>query len=64
MTRFNLHRTVAIALTTVAGAASIYLATLPNPTQPQKNLGRTTNQIFLLGSQSLLKDPKRKEGNG
>ena len=58
---FALRRTVAIALTTLAGAASIYLATLPNPTQPQKDLGRTTNQILLLGSQPLLKEPKRKD---
>lgn len=60
MNRFNLRRTITIVLTTFAGATSIYLATLPNPTQPQKNLGHTTNQIFLIGSQSLLKEQKRK----
>lgn len=60
MKRFDLRRTVAIALTTLAGVASIYLATLPNPTQPQKDLARTTSQIFLVGSQPLLKKPDRK----
>ena len=55
MKPFNLRRKITIALTTCAGATSIYLATLPNPTQPQKDLGHTTNQIFLVGSQSLLK---------
>lgn len=42
-------------LTLSAAVISIHIATLPNPTQPQKDLGRTSNQIFLLGSQSLLK---------
>lgn len=51
----NFRRTVTIALTIAAGTTSVYLATLTNPTQPQKDLGRTTNQIFLIGSQSLLK---------
>ncbi|MER3433556.1 MAG: hypothetical protein C4288_09010 [Leptolyngbya sp. ERB_1_1] len=58
MNRSDLRQTIAIALTTLAGTASIYIATLPNPTQPQKDLGRTTNQIFLLGSQALLKEPR------
>ncbi|MBW4538533.1 MAG: hypothetical protein KME43_05225 [Myxacorys chilensis ATA2-1-KO14] len=61
MNSFNLRRPVTIVLTTLAGAASIYLATLPNPTQPQKDLGHTTNQIFLVGSQSLMKRSPRKK---
>lgn len=51
----NVRRTITIMFTIAAGTASVYIATLTNPTQPQKDLGRTTNQIFLLGSQSLLK---------
>jgi len=61
MNRFDLRQTIAIALTTLAGAASVYIATLPNPTQPQKDLGRTTNQIFLIGSQTLLKEPRERK---
>ncbi|WP_068818325.1 hypothetical protein [Phormidesmis priestleyi] len=58
MKPFNLRSAIASTLTVVAGATSIYLATLPNPTQPQTDLGHTTNQIFLVGSQSLLKNRK------
>lgn len=57
----NLYRKIVIALTIAAGTTSVYLATLTNPTQPQKDLGRTSNQIFLLGIRSLHKDDDRKK---
>lgn len=57
----NLRRAAIATLTTAATAISIQIATLPNPTQPQKDLGNTMNKLVLMGSQFLLEDLKRKD---
>lgn len=48
-----------LAMTAAAGAIAFYLAMIPNPTQPQQDLGHTANQIVFLGIQQLLKSGKK-----
>ncbi len=55
MMKFFSFRHSTLAMTTVAAAIACYLATIPNPTRPQQDLGHTANQMVLLGSQQLLK---------
>lgn len=57
----NLRRVAIATLTTAAAALSIQIAALPNPTQPQKDLGQTMNKLVLIGSQFLLEDLKRRD---
>lgn len=57
----NLRQAAIATLTTAAAALSIQIATLPNPTQPQKDLGQTMNKLVLIGSQFLLEDLKRRD---
>jgi hypothetical protein len=42
------------SLTLLAGGTSFHLATLPTPTDAQKNLSTTTNAIALAGTAALF----------
>lgn len=46
--------TVATIITTTAVSTSLYLATLPNPTDTQKQLSSTTNTIALAGATTIF----------
>jgi hypothetical protein len=50
-----------LIVTLSAAVISIHIATLPNPSKSQQDLGHTTNRILLLGSQALLKDSRHKD---
>lgn len=45
---------VATAITTTAVGTSLYLATLPNPTDIQKQLSNTANTIAIAGATSIF----------
>lgn len=46
--------TVATVITTTAVGTSLYLATLPNPTDTQKQLSSTTNTIAIAGATAIF----------
>lgn len=46
--------TLATLITTTAAGTSLYLATLPNPTDIQKDLSNTTNAIALTGATAIF----------
>lgn len=45
---------LATLITTTAAATSLYLATLPNPTDIQKELSDTTNTIAIAGATAIF----------
>jgi hypothetical protein len=46
--------TLATVITTTAAGTSLYLATLPNPTDVQKQLSNTTNTIAIAGTTAIF----------
>jgi hypothetical protein len=46
--------TLTILITTSATGTSFYLATLPNPTDIQKQLSNTTNTIAIAGATAIF----------
>ncbi len=46
--------TLAALITTTAVGISLYLATLPNPTDVQKELSNTTNAIAISGATAIF----------
>jgi hypothetical protein len=46
--------TLATVITTSAAGTSLYLATLPNPTNIQKDLSDTTNAIAIAGTTAIF----------
>lgn len=46
--------TLATIITTTAAGTSFYLATLPNPTDIQKQLSNTTNGIAIAGTTAIF----------
>lgn len=46
--------TLATVITTSAAGTSLYLATLPNPTDIQKQLSNTTNTIAIAGATAIF----------
>lgn len=46
--------TIATVITTTAASTSFYLATLPNPTDTQKQLSSTTNTIAIAGATTIF----------
>jgi hypothetical protein len=47
--------TLATLMTTAAAGTSLYLATLPNPTDIQKDLSNTANVIVITGSAAIFR---------
>ncbi len=45
---------LATLITTAAAGTSFYLATLPNPTDIQKDLSNTTNAIAIAGTTAIF----------
>lgn len=43
------------SLTLLAGGTSFHLATLPTPTDAQKDLSNTANKIFVAGTTALFR---------
>lgn len=58
--------TLATLITTSAAGTSLYLATLPNPTDIQKQLSNTTNAIVIAGATAIfgLLNDQGKESKG
>jgi hypothetical protein len=46
--------TLATVITTSAAGTSLYLATLPNPTDVQKELRNTANEIAIAGTTAIF----------
>jgi hypothetical protein len=46
--------TLATVITSTAAGTSLYLATLPNPTDIQKQLSNTTNAIVIAGATAIF----------
>jgi hypothetical protein len=46
--------TLATVITTSAAGTSLYLATLPNPTDIQKDLSNTANGIAIAGATAIF----------
>jgi hypothetical protein len=46
--------TLATAITASAAGTSLYLATLPNPTDIQKDLSNTANTIAIAGATAIF----------
>jgi hypothetical protein len=46
--------TLTTLITTTAAGTSLYLATLPNPTDIQKQLSNTTNTIAIAGTTAIF----------
>lgn len=46
--------TLATVITATAAGTSLYLATLPNPTDTQKQLSTTTNAIAIAGTTAIF----------
>jgi hypothetical protein len=46
--------TLATAITATAAGTSLYLATLPTPTDIQKQLSNTTNAIAIAGATAIF----------
>lgn len=46
--------TLATVITATAAGTSLYLATLPNPTDIQKQLSTTTNAIAIAGTTAIF----------
>lgn len=46
--------TLTTVITTTAASTSLYIATLPNPTETQKQLANTANTITIAGATALF----------
>lgn len=55
--------TLATLITTTAAGTSFYLATLPSPTDIQKNLSNTTNAITIAGTTAIFGFLNDEDGN-